>query len=466
MSILARFAQSFSRFLYNLTGADMFRVRRKRMPPWIDQPIQRSRRLIRTNQRTIQELRGLLFLFLAFFVIFILFPYLGGRLFEAQVIPGEVAARLRSANPFYRRFPIWMLYRFEPRILRYAIAPLLATLVIFFSAGKYVQNVYNLRRYSDGLRYVVSSMFALRYPILRIQNGKEDLNPGDTNLLIKVGGPGFVMIEPGNAVLFKKINESSDVPVHTGHFVEPFEQIAQVADLEEQEGYLDNATSTTMDGIRVKLNDIRYRYRIIPPVVDGRPIQRNMQDPYPYSSDAVIALAYGSSMNEDGPDAWSAAVQRFIKSALSEQINKNTVDYLTAPRNGREKPRALLRSVMESDKVKGSLASVGAQLIWIDVGHIDVIDKEVDDTRVDYWSTDMDGEIHKQQAIGEARRLALRELGRAEAQAKMITAIGKALEEMDIAANSKDNLRTLLLVRTSQILDAMRDTPNHSIDNE
>ncbi len=247
--------------------------------------------------------------------------------------------------------------------------------------------------------------------------------------------------------------------------MEPFEQIAQIADLEEQEGYIDNATATTNDGIQVKLNDIRYRYRVIPPVVDGWPVTRNLEDPYPYSQAAVTAMAYGSSMNDDGPDSWSAAVQRFIRSALAEQINKNTVDDLTAPRNGREKPRDLLRSVMESPRVSGSLASIGAQLIWIDVGHIDVVAKQVGDTRVDYWASEVEGEIHKQQAIGEARRLALRELGRAEAQAEMITAIGKALQEVDITANSKDNLRTLLLVRTSQILDAMRDT-NHPSEHE
>ncbi len=457
MSIFERIAQVISRFLYNLTGDDMFRTRRRSLPPWLDEPVQNTRVFIRQNQRTIQELRGLLFLFLAFFVIFILFPYLGGLLFEPQVIPGDTAARLRAANPFFKRFPIWLLYRFDLRVLRYAIAPLLATLIIFFSAGRYVQNVYNLRRYSDGLRYVVSSMFSVRYPVLRVVNGKPDVRTGETNLLTTVGGPGFVVIEPGSAVLFKKINESSEMPIYTGHFLEPFEQIAQIADLEDQEGSIDNATSTTNDGIRVRLNDIRYRYRIIPPVVDGRPVQRSMDGPYPYSPEAVIALAYGSSINDDGPDTWAAAVQRFVKSAITEQINKNTVDYLTAPRNGREKPRELLRNILNAEKVRASLAGIGAQLMWIDVGHIDVIAGDVDKTRLQYWASDMDGEIHKQQAIGEARRLALRELGRAEAQAEMITAIGKALDDVDIAANSKDNLRTILLVRTSQILDAMRD---------
>lgn len=463
MSFFERIAQTISRFLYDLTGEDLFRPRRRRLPRWLDEPIQRTRLLARQNQYTIQEVRGLLLLLLAFFVIFILIPYLGGRLFEPQVVPSEVAARLRAANPFYKRFPVWLLYRFDLRILRYAIAPLLASLVIFFAAGKYVQNIYNLRRYADGLHYVISSMFAIRYPVLRVIDGKEDINPGETNLLASVGGPGFVVIEPGSAVLFKKINESSDLPMHTGHFLEPFEQIAQIADLEDQEGTIDNATSTTNDGIRVRLNDIHYRYRIIPPDVDGRPVERGVDEPYPYSPDAIISLAYGSGINDDGPDTWAAAVQRFIRSALTEQINKNTIDYLTAPRDGREKPRELLRNMVKSEKIRASLASIGAQLLWIDVGHIDVVAGDVDQARLQYWASDVEGEIHKQQAIGEARRLALRELGRAEAQAQMITAIGKALDDVDITANSKDNLRTLLLVRTSQILDAMRDnTNNHS----
>ncbi len=460
MSIFERIARFISGIFYRLTGDDRFRPRSKGLPPWLNTPIQHSRLWARQNQRLIQELRGLAMLFLAFYIIFIVFPYVGGRLFNSQIVPADVATKLRASNPFYKRYPIWLLYRFDPQILRFAIAPLIATLVIFFSAGKYVQDIYSLRRYSDGLHYVVSSMFAVRYPVVRIVDGKADVPSDADNLLTTIGGPGFVVIEPGNAVLFKKINESSDIPIHTGHFIEPFEQISLIADLEDQEGRIDDATSTTNDGIRVRLTDIHYRYRIIPPEVDGRTVQRNVGEPYPYSSEAIIALAYGASINDDGPDTWAAAVQRFIKSALAEQINKYTVDYLTAPRNGQEKPRDLLtRTVMDSEKVSNSLASIGAKLIWIDVGHIDVISNNVDKTRLKYWASDIEGEIHKQQAIGEARRLALRELGRAEAQAEMITAIGKALEDMDITADSKDNLRTLLLVRTSQILDAMRDNP-------
>ncbi len=466
MSFFEQLANSISRFLYSLTGEEQFRPHRQGLPDWLETPVQRARLLNHDHQHTIQEIRGLFYLFLLLFIIFIVFPYLGGRLFEPQVVPSEVAAHMHATNPFYKRFPVWLLYRFDPRILRYALAPLLATLTTFVAAGWYVKDIYNLRSFNEGLRYVISSMFAVRYPILHVANGKEELRPGQTSLLNQVGGPGFVVIEPGSAVLFKKINESSDLPVQTGHFMEPFEQIALIADLEDQEGVIDNATSTTNDGIRVRLNDIHYRYRIIPPEVDGRPMQRSMDDPYPYSPKAIFALAYGSSVNDDGPNSWAAAVQRFIKSAISEQVNKNTVDSLTAPRGGRDMPRELMRNILNSEKVRASLASIGAQLIWIDVGHIDVVSGDVDQARLRYWASEMDGQIRKEQAMGEARRMAMRELGRAEAQAEMITAIGKALDDVDITANSKDNLRTLLLVRTSQILDAMRDNANRGEDDQ
>ena len=71
MSIFERIAQTISRFLYQLTGDDMFRVRQRRLPRWLDGPVQRTSYWVEHNQRTIQELRGLVYVFLLFFIIFI-----------------------------------------------------------------------------------------------------------------------------------------------------------------------------------------------------------------------------------------------------------------------------------------------------------------------------------------------------------------------------------------------------------
>jgi hypothetical protein len=139
-----------------------------------------------------------------------------------------------------------------------------------------------------------------------------DIPAGETNLLDAIGGPGTVLIEPGNAVIFRKLNEASDISITQAYFLEPFEKIGSIASLEDQEGSLDDVRTVSRDGIRVRLWDVHFRYRIVPMVVDGRMINRTLDSPYPYSEEAMRSMAYNLSINADGPDPWSAAVHRNV----------------------------------------------------------------------------------------------------------------------------------------------------------
>jgi hypothetical protein len=100
---------------------------------------------------------------------------------------------------------------------------------------------------------------------------------------------------------------------------------------------------------------------------------------------------------------------------------------------------------------------LGTELLWIDVGHIDIVDPGVDSGRLDLWATDWIGNASNIRADGEAVRQAYQELGRAEAQSEYIMSITNELKNIDMSGDPRENLRRILLVRTAQILDAMAD---------
>lgn len=104
------------------------------------------------------------------------------------------------------------------------------------------------------------------------------------------------------------------------------------------------------------------------------------------------------------------------------------------------------------------LAGLGAELLWIDVGHIMIEDESVDDLRTNLWSADWAGDASEIRAYGKSVRQAYQELGRAEAQADLIMSIAGALKEAGVSDKmGSENIRKLLLARTAQLLTTVHD---------
>ncbi len=105
-----------------------------------------------------------------------------------------------------------------------------------------------------------------------------------------------------------------------------------------------------------------------------------------------------------------------------------------------------------------ALHGAGTELQWVDIGHFDIVAEEVDKERINLWAADWVGNAEVKKAYSEARRLAYQELGRAEGQAEMLVSIAQAVEGIDLTGNRAKNIRHVLLARTAQILEAMRDS--------
>jgi hypothetical protein len=409
---------------------------------------------LESNPYQVESIKTLLhtLIFMATLLLFVVF----GAYIFASVTTADVAAQFYARNPLLQLIPPWIIYLLDWHNLRFAIAPLVAIIAVLLAGMAYVQDIYALEDMQDASRYVMGSMFGSGYPGMVIDGGRRQVPPETTHLLDAIGGPGFVMIQPGSAVVFKKLRSTSRASVTRSYFLAPFETIATIASLEDQHGSVESVRAMTRDGIKVVVRDLNYRFRILPEMRDGKPVQRSLENPYPYSEEAMQNMTYNLSVTPSGLDLWPDAVRRMVVGRVTDYIVTNNLDYLTAPREEGQDPRRSLRDAIFSSELRSRLATIGAELEWIDVGHFDIVDNDVDSVRVDMWAAEWLGNAKVARAFGEARLQAYQELGRAEAQAELIVSITQAMEGIPISGDSVQSVKNILMARTAQLLDALK----------
>jgi len=341
---------------------------------------------------------------------------------------------------------------------RYLIPAIGATSLIFLAGASFIQDVYAMEFLKSAFHYLMSFMFGFFYPRIKIEGGKKQLNEGEENPTDIIGGPGWALIQPGNSVIFRHLRGPSRASITRPYFMSPFETISQIASLDDQHGYVERVPTVTRDGIQVVIRDIHFRFRILPEEKNGQHVLRTFAHPYPFDENALKSMAQNLSVDEDGQDPWHSAVQRVVVGSITEHINLNAIDALTAPREQGQSPRVMLRQEAFAKIIQKSLKRLGAELIWIDVGHIDIVEESVDQQRLDYWSASLIGNANVVRAYGNAKKLKYHELARAQCQAELIMSITEGLQDVPLGDDCAQNSRKILMARTAEILDSIRRT--------
>ncbi len=375
------------------------------------------------------------------------------------------AATIQPDSPLLMRLPTWLvawgLFFSTWSYFRYLLAPLNTLILVIIAGAFYIRDIYALPRISMAFRYLLPSLFGFFYPAIEIDGGK--VREDEKSVLERVGGPGYVMIQPGNAVIFRELRRPSNIALPRRYFMRPFEQIGAIASLDEQEGYEKEVIGVTHDGIQVTIRDIHYRYKLQSERKSGSEVRRSTSDPYPFSQAAMLKMAYNRVVTEDGEETWHSAVQKTVKRTMAAFIGKSNLDHITAPRLPGENPRRELQTQLFAAGVRDALTELGAELLWIDTGHFDILEfddlanENVDQQRFAFWASRWIGNDKRVRAMGDAQRMALQERGRSEAQAELLRNITASLREANLQPDHPENVRKILLVRTAQILEGMRD---------
>jgi len=339
---------------------------------------------------------------------------------------------------------------------RYVCVPIVVLLFLLAVGARYEQLGYQIESFWAALNDLMANLGLGSYPALVVSDGKAQIRAGEDNLVARIGGPGYVIVQPGNAALVESLDGSLRVLGPGRHFLNRLQVLKEFVSLEEREASIDKLSATTKDGIEVHVREIRYRYRLASDksLQDGP--ARSMQDPYPFSEDSVIQMTYNRNVTADGLASWHFGVNRVVDTVITDYIREHFVDHLTAPSAQGDDPRGEIYKKFNSEGVRDQFKRHGADLLWIGIGHFEIPAKQVIEQRVTSWQAKWVGNANIVRAFGESQRMAYQELGRAEAEAEMLMSIVHALEDVDAQqGDSRQKIRTIYLARIAQLLEAM-----------
>ena len=339
--------------------------------------------------------------------------------------------------------------------LRFLLAPIAAMGFTLLIAAKYVQDIYELPSYLLGLKYIIAAISGFGYPVLRIANGQADVESESFNLLDQLGGPGWLIIEPGNIVLLERLDSPSDILGFGLYFVNRFHRIKNIISLKDQHATPRTLTAITKDGIYVKTDEFEFGYRLETGHHSHLDLnQRTMENPYPFSVKAAKNMTYNRSINKEGkPVPWDNAVQLSIDGAVTEYINQHYLDEILFPSKTQEDPR----KAMSSDLIKRSrtnLKMYGAEITWHKIGRFDPPDA-IKKQMVKVWNAKWAGNATILRAQGEAVEIASQERGRAEGEINMLAGIMQALDYANLPDDIDENMWNIVMSRTAQVIETM-----------
>lgn len=187
-------------------------------------------------------------------------------------------------------------------------------------ASTYLADIFDLTDLSISEKYLKQSAFSIP-GFNQIQIEDAQVRPEDQKSpLNRIGGPGKVLINLENAVVFEKVDGKPRVEgptIEKPVELESFERIRKIIDLRDQTATLDIATRT-LDGIPIELKDIRVIFSVL-----RNSSSHNLDNPYTFREDAINWLVF----NQD-PGPWTTSLINLVRTELTEFINRHLLSEL------------------------------------------------------------------------------------------------------------------------------------------
>ena len=284
----------------------------------------------------------------------------------------------------------------------YILLMVIAFAFSYISAARYLKDLYELPDLGMAIEYLAAcTFFPSMRPQIKVSNGKLVTKKDEINLIERIGGPGVVRVEAKNVVLFEKLTGYSKVVGEGKHDIHRYEFIREAMSLDEQHCPLDVVEAVTVDGIRVRVNQIHIRYKLrerenlwttaVGETLDGE-AYRN----------AIKNLSDNRLVSEDGLLSLDSTVKGIIAAAIQRYINRHTIDQIITPEDQNIDSRQALKAELDGAEVRGQMMSIGARLIGIQLGAFEFPDTPIDKFRLGKWRETKRGEIKVLKAEGEA----------------------------------------------------------------
>ena len=363
------------------------------------------------------------------------------------------------SQPF--RTPLELLLAMTTNLVVLVVAFAVIIVTISLLASRFVSAVYNL----DGLREGGLREGGLREGGLRegigvlIRNlfGKSGFGPlvtasqgeitrGQDNVVMKVGGPGGVVIHNDTAVVLEERGKLTRVVGPGLPVLEPFEKIYDVIDLRPKR-WVCSVEAMSKEGI-----PITWEVEVCYQIDDGG--QRPTDDvPYPLSEEAVFRAATGKWRRERGQvqdldwEGWVVISQ--AQGALRGMLARRHLDELIGLTEAesmaaREAVQQELSAILQEAAPK-----VGAKILEVNLHTLKVKD-EVTEQWIKAWQAQWQSWSTGELASKEAKRIQGYEKAKAEPHILALSTLAEALQKVDRAD------QTIVLMRLATVLDQRR----------
>lgn len=270
--------------------------------------------------------------------------------------------------------------------------------------------------------------------------GKGQILFGKKTFAGRVGGPFTLIVYDDNAVVTEQYGRVKRILGAGIHSMERFEKIWEIIDLQPQH-WVYPVFAMTKEGIPVRCEaDLSF-------VIDDQPGEWgwpvHTDGLHPYSEEAVFKAATSVWMREpDHPErkrTWAGRVViSFAEGLLRNILAEYWLDWLLAPpQPGQKPPREEIREQLEQG-LRTRIGKVGAKLIRVDIGSIEVQAREDETTeklqgiipkqRVQAWYADWEARALGGRAEIEAALMRV-DTARIRAQAEVIAEIVENLQE-------------------------------------
>jgi len=375
-------------------------------------------------------------------------------------LAGQATLILRART--YLKFIIVPIVNFLVAVVLNSLPAFVALAVIPWLASRFIQTLYetkDLREAHDFLHRNVFGLSALQ-PRIIVKEGRIIVGAGD--LCDRVGGRNFIIVNNDSAVVLEKGGRLTRVSGPSLGFLDRFERVWGIVDLRRQHWPL-TVSAMTKEGIPISCQtditfkiddrflDQRGEVQIKPPVemkpqfadIDAAIVSElddaGIAEPLPYTDEAVFNAATSNWIRIRQPDhpeqlrRWTGRVViGGVEGALRSILADYRLDWLMQPpQDGQKPPREEIRERLEQ-KLSHSFPvenRVGARILDVELGQIDVKDENISAQWVEFWQAEWKRRAAESQAEGEAE-LARLDAARIRAQAEMVLVLTDSIRPL------------------------------------
>jgi regulator of protease activity HflC (stomatin/prohibitin superfamily) len=330
----------------------------------------------------------------------------------------------------------------------FVVPAIVGIVIALMRAGQFVAQMYSLKAARHGIAFVANTTFGL--PVgsgsMGVHHSQIEGDPSDDHeILMRIGGPGVLLVKENTAVLTERGARYSRVLGPEGHTLKPFERIRMIYDLRPQT-MTGNEIGVTKDGIPVRAPVITlFRFmRRMPNEPPSAPSHarflsvlshfiRNtppgsVTEP-PVSPEALRQALYEVHVNPPNKIKWTNTAHGAAAGAVREEIGNRRLDELFLPDDPERNPRREIADQLQQAG-RGALAGRGIELVDSGFANLQV-PRDVTLQRRDTWQVTWDKESNITLSTGEAEGYLQTQLARAEAQAELIQAVTQAIRTMN-----------------------------------